>query len=109
MATDYGGYARQVLRIIYSSYELQNSILPPGRAHLASSPLEKDRFKLFQTAMRYKFKLDSTNIGLFYHSLLRRKLSDFLIEERRRDAMKQSRLTYKQQQLGSSSIDETFD
>ncbi|CAF1631809.1 unnamed protein product, partial [Rotaria magnacalcarata] len=109
MATDYGDYARQVLRTIYSSYELQNSILPPGRPHLARSLLEKDRFKLFITAMRYKFKLASTNFGLFYHSLLRRKLSDFFIEERCRDTRKQIRQTYKQQKHRSSSIDETFD
>ncbi|CAF2106469.1 unnamed protein product [Rotaria magnacalcarata] len=109
MATDYGDYARQVLRTIYSSYELQNSILPPGRPHLARSLLEKDRFKLFITAMRYKFKLDSTNFGLFHCSLLRRKLSDFFIEERCRDTRKQIRQTYKQQKHRSSSIDETFD
>ncbi|CAF4859185.1 unnamed protein product [Rotaria sp. Silwood1] len=47
MATDYGDYARKILQIIYTSDELKNSILPPGKPHLARPPLAKDRFKKF--------------------------------------------------------------
>ncbi|CAF1493592.1 unnamed protein product, partial [Rotaria sordida] len=47
MATDYGDYARQILRIIFTSGELKNCILPPGRPHLARKPLDQERFKTF--------------------------------------------------------------
>ena len=47
-------------------------------------------------AVRYKFKLDSVNFGLFYRKLLRRKLTDFLIEERRRESIKAARQSIKQ-------------
>ncbi|CAF4114537.1 unnamed protein product [Rotaria sp. Silwood2] len=52
MATDYGDYARQILQIIYTSDELKNSILPPGKPHLARPPLAKDRFKKFLDSSR---------------------------------------------------------
>ncbi|CAF2769364.1 unnamed protein product [Rotaria sp. Silwood2] len=127
MATDYADYARQLLRILYTSYELKNSILPPGRSHLKREPLDPERFKLltgrkiicplslflfsfWSDAIRIKFRLDETNFGLFYRSLLRRKLTDFLIEERRRDSIKEIRHIHKQnQQQSSSSLDEAFD
>jgi hypothetical protein len=47
MATDYGDYARKILRIIFTSDELQTRILPPGKSHLARKPLDEDRFKIF--------------------------------------------------------------
>ena len=53
----------------------------------------------FLDAVRYKFRLDAVNFGLFYRSLLRRKLTDFLIEERRRDSAKQARLIQKENQV----------
>ncbi|CAF3294467.1 unnamed protein product [Rotaria sp. Silwood2] len=111
MATDYGDYARQILQIIYTSDELKNSILPPGKPYLARPPLAKDRFKKFLEAVRYKYKLDSINFGLFYRGLLRRKLTDFLIEERRREPLKQTRQSLKQsqaQRTSQSNFDETF-
>ncbi|CAF4176527.1 unnamed protein product [Rotaria sp. Silwood2] len=52
MATDYGDYARQILQIIYTSDELKNSILPPGKPYLARPPLAKDRFKKFLDSSR---------------------------------------------------------
>lgn len=102
LATDYGDYARKILRILFTSEELKNSILPPARKHLSREPLDEERFKKFLSsqitvffsedyfffyldAVRYKFKLGSVNFGLFYRTLLRRKITDFLIEERRRD------------------------
>ncbi|CAF4127903.1 unnamed protein product [Rotaria magnacalcarata] len=86
MATDYGNYARKILRIVFSQDELKSSILPPGKPHLRRQPLDQDRFKICMNAIRYKFKLDAVNFGLFYRALLRRKLTDFLIEERRRQS-----------------------
>ncbi len=47
MATDYGDYARKILRIIFTSDELQTRILPLGKSYLARKPLDEDRFKIF--------------------------------------------------------------
>jgi len=41
MATDYGDYARKILRVIFTSDELQTRILPPGKLHLARKPLDE--------------------------------------------------------------------
>jgi len=46
MATDYGNYARNILRIFFSQDELKSSILPPGKPHLRRQPLDQDRFKI---------------------------------------------------------------
>ncbi|CAF1076141.1 unnamed protein product [Rotaria magnacalcarata] len=110
LGTDYGDYARNILRILYTKEELQTSILPPGRTHLSRKPLDKVRFKKFKDAMRYKFKLSSVNFGQFYRTLLRRKLTDFLIEERRRDELKLARQSLKSQakDTNQSDIDEIF-
>ncbi|CAF4789047.1 unnamed protein product, partial [Rotaria socialis] len=54
-------------------------------------PLDQDRFKICMDPMWYKFKLDVVNFGLFYQALLRRKLTDFLIEERRHEPTKEAR------------------
>ncbi|CAF3304050.1 unnamed protein product [Rotaria socialis] len=89
MVTDYGNYARKILRIVFSRDELKSSILPPGKPHFRRQPLDQDRFKIY--AIPYKFKLDVVNFGLFYQALLRRKLTDFLIEERRRESTKEAR------------------
>ncbi|CAF1654065.1 unnamed protein product [Rotaria magnacalcarata] len=110
LGTDYGDYTRNILRILYTKEELQTSILPPGRTHLSRKPLDKVRFKKFKDAMRYKFKLSSVNFGQFYRTLLRRKLTDFLIEERRRDELKLARQSLKSQakDTSQSDIDEIF-
>ncbi|CAF4551938.1 unnamed protein product, partial [Rotaria socialis] len=91
MATDYGDYSRQILRIIFTGDELKTCILPLVKAHLTREPLDQERFTIFLDAVRFKFKLDSVNFGLFYKSLLRRKLTDFLIEERRREDVQVTR------------------
>ncbi|CAF1478903.1 unnamed protein product [Rotaria sordida] len=112
MATDYGDYARQILRIIFTSDELKNSILPPGRPCLTRKPLDQERFKTFTNAIRYKFKLNTINFGLFYRGLLRRKLTDFLVEERRRESVKQARRSLKQnaaQRRNQSNLEEILD
>ncbi|CAF3394515.1 unnamed protein product [Rotaria socialis] len=110
LGTDYGDYARNILLILYTKEELRTSILPPGRTHLSRKPLDKVRFKKFTDAMRYKFKLSSVNFGQFYRTLLRRKLTDFLIEERRRDELKLARQSLKSQakDTSQSDIDEIF-
>ncbi|CAF3309829.1 unnamed protein product [Rotaria socialis] len=91
MATDYGNYACKILRIVFSQDELNSSILPPGKPHFRRQPLDQDRFKICMDPMWYKFKLDLVNFGLFYQALLRRKLTDFLIEERRHEPTKEAR------------------
>ncbi|CAF4971676.1 unnamed protein product, partial [Rotaria magnacalcarata] len=45
MATDYGNYARKILRIVFSQDELKSSILPPGKPHLGVSHLIKIALK----------------------------------------------------------------
>ncbi|CAM4971801.1 unnamed protein product [Rotaria socialis] len=112
MATDYGDYSRQILRIIFTGDELKTCILPPGKAHLTREPLDQERFTIFLDAVRFKFKLDSVNFGLFYKSLLRRKLTDFLIEERRREDVQITRQLLKQntmQRTIASPVPHEFD
>ncbi|CAF1540424.1 unnamed protein product [Rotaria magnacalcarata] len=65
MATDYGDYSRQILRIIFTGDELKTCILPPGNAHLTREPLDQERFTIFLDAVRFKFKLDSVNLVYF--------------------------------------------
>jgi hypothetical protein len=47
MASDYDDYARKILKIIFTPQELKDSILPPGRRHLARPPLDEIKFKKF--------------------------------------------------------------
>ncbi|CAF2997279.1 unnamed protein product [Rotaria socialis] len=96
MGTDYGDYTREVLRKVFTEDERKNCILPPRREYLKREPLDEDKYKLCMNAVRIKFKLDSVNFGLFYKSLLRRKITDFLIEERRRDTQKLARQSLKE-------------
>ena len=46
-AKDYGDYARQLLRTLYSKEELVECILPPGHSRFARPLLENERFQLF--------------------------------------------------------------
>jgi hypothetical protein len=46
-AKDYGDYARQLLRTLYSTDELVGCILPSGHPRFTRPPLEKERFQLF--------------------------------------------------------------
>ncbi|CAM4783909.1 unnamed protein product [Rotaria magnacalcarata] len=96
MSTDYDDYTREVLRKVFTEDERKNCILPPRREYLKREPLDEDKYKLCMNAVRIKFKLDSVNFGLFYKSLLRRKITDFLIEERRRDTQKLARQSLKE-------------
>ncbi|CAF3193862.1 unnamed protein product [Rotaria socialis] len=110
MATDYGDYARKILRIVFSRDELKSSILSSGKPHFLdvshlikiaskfewvciffSSFFGLESFRSLIDPMWYKFKLDVVNFGLFYQALLRRKLTDFLIEERRHEPTKEAR------------------
>ena len=47
MATDYGDYARKILRLIFTSDELKTCTLPPGKPHFTRQPLDEERFKIF--------------------------------------------------------------
>jgi hypothetical protein len=40
-------FARQTLRILFTSQELTECILPPGRKHLRRPPLDLERFNKF--------------------------------------------------------------
>ncbi|CAF4519374.1 unnamed protein product, partial [Rotaria magnacalcarata] len=55
MATDYGDYSRQILRIIFTGDELKTCILPPGNAHLTREPLDQERFTIFLGMQKLSF------------------------------------------------------
>jgi hypothetical protein len=56
-------------------------------------------FIFYQDAIRIKFKLDSSKYSAFYKNILRRKLSDFLIEERRRESNRIARRSIRNQTM----------
>ncbi|CAF0990194.1 unnamed protein product [Didymodactylos carnosus] len=89
---DYGDYARKVLRVLFTKEELTTSVLPPGAPYLRRDPLDETRFELLQKAVGGKYRISRDYYSEFYKNLLRRKLADFLIEERRRDGLKELRV-----------------
>ncbi|CAF1476114.1 unnamed protein product [Adineta steineri] len=84
VASSFGDFARKTMRLVFNAHELTTQILPPQRHYLARTSLNEKKFQLVNDAIRIKFKIDSTKYAAFYKNILRRKLSDFLIEERRR-------------------------
>ncbi|CAF1492809.1 unnamed protein product [Adineta steineri] len=84
VASSFGDFARKTMRLVFSQHELTTQILPPQRHYLARTSLNEKKFELVNDAIRIKFKIDSTKYAAFHKNILRRKLSDFLIEERRR-------------------------
>ncbi|CAF1109136.1 unnamed protein product [Rotaria sordida] len=88
---DFGDFARQIMRILYTPDELQTCILPPRRPHLSREPLDPDRFRLLNEAVRVKYRLATHLYDGFFKYHLGPKLSDFLVEERRRDSIKIAR------------------
>jgi hypothetical protein len=94
------------MRILYTNDELRSCILPPGRSHLTRKALDSDRFSrlnglskifsninlfFFTEAVRTKYRLSSHMYDDFFKYHLGPKLSDFLVEERRREATKNAR------------------
>ncbi|CAF2069972.1 unnamed protein product [Rotaria magnacalcarata] len=85
---DFGDFAREVMRVLYSEEERKTHILPPGRPHLFRKPLDSNRFALLNDAVRVKYRLSKHLYDDFFKYHLRPKLSDFLVEERRRESNK---------------------
>ncbi|CAF2986500.1 unnamed protein product, partial [Rotaria sp. Silwood2] len=85
---DFGDFARQIIRILYTPDELRTCILPPRRPHLSREPLDPDRFRLLNEAVRVKYRLATHLYDDFFKYHAGSKLSDFLVEERRRDSVK---------------------
>ncbi len=52
---DFGDFARQVMRILYTEEELKTCILPPKRKHLAREPLDSERFGLLNGLLKMIF------------------------------------------------------
>lgn len=46
VGTNFGDFARQVMRILYTTEELKTCILPPKRSYLVREPLDPERFRL---------------------------------------------------------------
>ncbi len=61
VAKDFGDYARQVMRILYTNDELRSCILPPGRSHLTRKALDSDRFSRLNGLSKI-----FSNINLFF-------------------------------------------
>lgn len=98
------------MRKLFSTEELVNSILPPGAAHYSRPPLDSIRFEYLHRnhhmiqrvflrlidfrffpsleAVSAKYRLASIHYDEFYAKLLRPKLTDFLIDERKRNVKK---------------------
>ena len=111
MCQNYGDYARKLMKIIFSAEDLQTRILPPAWGHLARKALEQSSFNslsgiavylavnrfhrtlefLLLEAVRVKYRFDKALFGSFHKDLLRRKLSDFLLDERRREERREER------------------
>ena len=111
-AKDYGDFARQLLRKLYGKSELAECILPPGHPRFTRPPLETNVFKcstvrnchchachffiLFHPqseAMAAKYRLSSLYYDGFYNKLVRPKLTDFLIDERKRQRKEKTKTT----------------
>ncbi|CAM4864583.1 unnamed protein product [Rotaria socialis] len=91
MGSTFGDFARKTMKIVFTEEELKERILPPQRSHLSRPSLDLAKFRIVNDAIRIKYKIDSTKYDAFYKNVLRRKLSDFLIEERRRESIKSAR------------------
>ncbi|CAF1624995.1 unnamed protein product [Rotaria magnacalcarata] len=91
MGSTFGDFARKTMKIVFTEEELKERILPPQRSHLSRPSLDLAKFRIVNDAIRIKYKIDSTKYDAFYKNVLRRKLSDFLIEERRRESIKSTR------------------
>ena len=116
--SNFGDFARKAMKIIFTEDELRSHTLPPKRQYLSRPALDQDRFDLLNgdnisvtgwvigltvsfhvsETIRVKFKIDSSKYSLFYKNLLRRKMCDFLIEERRREPAKLARRQWRSQQ-----------
>ncbi|CAF2110347.1 unnamed protein product [Rotaria magnacalcarata] len=79
-------FARQTLKILYTSEELSSSILPPTRIQLSPPALDTVRFEKFHDAVRVKYRIAATHYDDCYSKLIKHRMSDFLIEERKRQA-----------------------
>lgn len=92
------------MRILFTSEELKTCVLPPKRSHPIRPALDAIRFDLLHSktndysssgafaspsileAVRSKYRLASHLFDDFFKYHLGPKLSDFLVEERRREA-----------------------
>ncbi|CAF3391357.1 unnamed protein product [Rotaria socialis] len=79
-------FARQTLKILYTPEELSGSILPPTRIHLSRPALDIQRFDKFHEAVRVKYRIAAAHYDDCYSKLIKHRMSDFLIDERKRQA-----------------------
>ncbi|CAF1218120.1 unnamed protein product [Adineta steineri] len=79
-------FGRQILRELFTPQELNECILPPGRKHLSRPPLDVDRFNIFHEAVRIKYRLSALHYDSCFSKLIKPRMSDFLIDERKRQA-----------------------
>ncbi|CAF1489578.1 unnamed protein product [Rotaria magnacalcarata] len=101
-AKDYGAYAREILRVLYRSDELKSSILPSSYNHFSRKQLDRETFQKFHRAVRNKYRISKSKYDEFFKICLRRKLVDFLCDERKRFKKKQ-RIHEQEQQIFNSN------
>ncbi|CAF4936333.1 unnamed protein product, partial [Rotaria socialis] len=87
-AKNYGDYARQILRLLYKSDELCRSTLPSQFTHYSRKPLEKERLLKFHDAIRNKYRISKEKYDEFFTVYLRRKVVNFICDERKRQIRK---------------------
>ncbi|UJR38892.1 hypothetical protein I4U23_031560 [Adineta vaga] len=73
-----------IQRVLYTPEELSSSILPPDRSHLARPALDPQRFGIFHEAVRVKYRISVLHYDTCYSKLIRPRMCDFLIDERKR-------------------------
>lgn len=84
---DCGRYARQLLKMIFTVDELSDSILYPNPTY-AKPGLDQTRMILFKEAMCARFRISSVHWDEFFNCVLRRSLTQFLCDTRRKTKLK---------------------
>ncbi|CAF4383382.1 unnamed protein product [Didymodactylos carnosus] len=66
-------FSRLTVQKLYRAKELNDSILPPGAAHLVRASLDGKRFEKFHDAVRAKYCISSLLYDQCYSKLIRRR------------------------------------
>ncbi|CAF1932787.1 unnamed protein product [Rotaria magnacalcarata] len=104
-----GDYGRRLLRVLFTDFELKTCMLPSTVGNRYLKPkLDAKQFALLNTAIRVKYRINAHHYEDFYKHLVRKKLSDFLLEEERRDTTKAKRLRTQQQETDDTSASTTI-
>ncbi|CAF2038035.1 unnamed protein product [Rotaria magnacalcarata] len=88
---DPADYARNVLRRLFTSTELRESVLPSRHAHLfRKKTLDEEKFTLLNKAIRSQYCISKNFYPNFYSTIIQKTLSDCIYNEGTRRQSKQS-------------------